>query len=189
MVTSPDPTGLPPGLTAPTPPFFVALGTIEPRKDHLLLLDVWAGFSANLPAGATPRLVILGRVGWGADAIVARLRMATGAGQPILHLPDLPDAQVSALVAGASALLAPSRAEGFGLPATEAALLGTPVLATDLPATHEVLGDWPTYLPAGATADWSRAILAAARTRPAPRPRPGVPTWAEHFNRIFKIIG
>lgn len=188
-VTPLDRSCLPPDLTDPAPPFFVALGTIEPRKDHALLLDVWDGFCASLPATATPRLVVVGRVGWGADAIVGRLHMAIGAGQPILHLPDLPDAQVSALVARAAALLAPSRAEGFGLPAAEAALLGTPVLATDLAATHEVLGDWPTYLPAGATPDWSRAILAAARVRAAPRPPPPLLPWAEHFNRIFKIIG
>lgn len=187
VVTPPDPACLPRDL-ATGAPYFVALGTVEPRKDHRLLLDVWTGFSANLPATAIPRLVVVGGLGWGARDIVARLCAATGAGGAVLYLPDLPDAAVSALLAGAAGLLAPSRAEGFGLPAAEAAALGVPVLATDLAATREVLGDWPTYLPPGAVDVWSRAILAALDI-PAAKPPPLLSTWADHFNRIFKLIG
>ena len=187
VVTPPDPAGLPRDLT-PGGPYFVALGTIEPRKDHRLLLDVWAGFCATLPAAAIPRLLVVGRIGWGAADVVARLRKAADAGDPVLYLPDLPDAAVSALLAGAAGLLAPSRAEGFGLPAAEAAALGVQVLATDLAATRDVLGDWPTYLPPGAVDVWSRAILAALEV-PAAKPPPPLSTWADHFNRIFKLIG
>lgn len=182
----PEPSLLPPDLDL-TGGYFLALGTVEPRKDHLLLLDVWRGFHASLPLADIPRLIICGRRGWGAPHLFDRLATDPAIGATIRVLPGLPDGAVSALLQGATALLTPSRAEGFGLPAAEAAAFGLPVLATDLPVTREILGDWPTYLPAGSVSDWSRAILSAAQDIKR-RPPPPLPDWTAHFNCVFNFL-
>jgi glycosyltransferase involved in cell wall biosynthesis len=61
-----------------------------------------------------------------------------------MHEPDL-----SRVVAAAAALVVPSWYEGFGLPALEALACGTPVVAADLPALREVLGDQAELVPPG----------------------------------------
>ncbi|MBS0564363.1 MAG: glycosyltransferase family 4 protein [Proteobacteria bacterium] len=182
---APDPGLLPPGIDI-SGRFFVALGTIEPRKDHGLLLDVWRGLCAGLPAARVPRLFICGRPGWADAGLLDRLARTRASGGVVDVHSGLPDGAVGALLVGSAGLLAPSRAEGFGLPAAEAAALGVPVLASDLPVTREVLGDWPTYLPAGMVSDWSRAILSDS---PAPRRPPLLSDWTAHFNCVLNFLG
>jgi glycosyltransferase involved in cell wall biosynthesis len=181
----PDPAALPPGLP-PAGRYFVTLGTIEPRKDHALLLDIWE----NLGPGAPP-LLVLGRRGWANAEVFRRLdALAATPGSPVREIAGLGDGGVAVLVAGAAALLMPSRAEGFGLPVAEAMALGTPVLATDLPVYREFAGDYPVYLPPGALYSWREAI----RGMPAPSQRQGRsaglgqgrrPDWADHFNLVL----
>ncbi len=65
-------------------------------------------------------------------------------------------------MAHARALLMPSLAEGFGLPIIEALALGTPVLASDLPAHREAGGPFPTYLDPQDSGGWAEAITALA---------------------------
>jgi glycosyltransferase involved in cell wall biosynthesis len=77
--------------------------------------------------------------------------------------------RLAALRAGATAVLVPSRKEGFGLPVLEAMAAGVPVLASDLPALREVGGDAATYLPPDDPAAWAAAITAAAERGPAGR--------------------
>ena len=169
----PDPAALPPGLDL-SAPYFVTLGTIEPRKNHALLLDAWAHLGP-----APPRLFICGTRGWRNEGVFARL----DAHPPgITELPGLSDAAVAALIAGATAFLFPSLAEGFGLPPVEAAALGTPVLCGDLAIWREVLGEVPVYLDLNDSYRWSKAVtelLADASATPR-RPRPA-PTWEAHF--------
>lgn len=193
----------PPGLVAPigvdlpqpkasalpadidlTPPYFVCLGTIEPRKNHALLLDVWD----RLPTPA-PRLFIIGHRGWADDALFARID-ALPKGGPIRILHGLDDGAVAALLSKATALLAPSLAEGFGLPPVEAASLGTPVIAHDLAVTREILGDKAVYLNALDIYSWVETIVKQATPS-----RPGqstadpwtAPTWDEHFNTVLRL--
>jgi glycosyltransferase involved in cell wall biosynthesis len=78
------------------------------------------------------------------------------------------DDDLAALYSGAHALVLPSDHEGFGLPAVEALACGTPVVACEVPALREVLGERATFVPPG---DMSALIVAAERaTRPAPPP-------------------
>lgn len=173
---------LPPGA-----PLFLCLGTLAPRKDQAFLLDLWQALAADPPPGPMPWLVLAGRVAAGGAAAAARAARMAAAGLPVRHRADLDDAAVAALMGRARALLQPSRAEGFGLPAVEAAARGLPVLALPLPATREVLGDYPVYLAPGAAYPWLAAIrqLCAAPSPRRPRPPPG---WGGHFARVFDAM-
>lgn len=176
-----DPAALPAGFDL-TPPYFVCLGTIEPRKNHGFLLDLWQ----RLPA-PVPRLYIIGNRGWADSGLLSRLDALPKDG-PVQLLHGLSDGAVAALLAGASALLAPSLAEGFGLPPVEAASLGTAVIATDLAVTREILGNKAVYLPASDIYSWMETIVRQATT-PHNRSDETVPwnapNWADHFKTVL----
>lgn len=178
-----DRNALPAGV-APDGDFFLALGTIEPRKNLGLLLDLWPGLAARHPA---PHLFVVGRPGWQCDGLLDRMASLRQQGC-LTHLPALPDEGVAWLMDGARALLWPSRAEGFGLPPAEAALRGLPVIAADLAVTREILGDYPLYLPPSDGDGWRQAILGlcGALRRKAPPP---LPDWTAHFNLVFNLLG
>ncbi|MBD3763300.1 MAG: glycosyltransferase family 4 protein [Rhodobacterales bacterium] len=192
-----DPAAVPAALTAALgdgAPMFLALGTIEPRKDHALLVDVWDALAARLPAADIPHLVIAGGRGWAAPALLARLDAHPLRGTRLHEAPGLTDAAVAALMDRAAALVFPSRAEGFGLPPTEAMARGCPVLCTPLESLCESLGNYPVYLAAGDVYSWAETIEQMARAfgqdgsgaprKPATAP---VPRWQDHFNTVLTL--
>jgi len=186
-VPRPEPDLLPPGLDL-TRPYYVTIGTIEPRKNHALLLDVWDKLAARLPASAMPRLFILGHRGWADAALFARLDAAGGL---VRTLPDLPDGAVAALLAGAEALLFPSLAEGYGLPPLEAMALNVPVICAALAVFRETLGDYPVYLDATNSYSWLETIaknMTAGEGRGENRQARKVPGWADHFNVVLNCV-
>jgi glycosyltransferase involved in cell wall biosynthesis len=137
-------------------PYFVVCGTVEPRKNHLLLLEVWRQLSA-LPARA-PHLVVIGSLGWRGGSILDQmLRCETTHGQ-IHHVQGLSTQAMKSLIIGSRGLLSPSFAEGFGLPIIEALHLGAPVLASDIPAHREVAGQNAILLDPLDSPAWRRAI-------------------------------
>ena len=117
-------------------PYFVVLGTIEPRKNHLLLLQVWRRLVAA--GGAVPRLVIVGARGWDNEQVLDHLGRSSKLAPHVLELSGVSTATLQTLVAGANALLMPSFDEGYGLPVAEALAAGTPVVASDIPVFREV---------------------------------------------------
>jgi len=186
-VLRPEPGLLPPGLDQARP-YYVTIGTIEPRKNHALLLDVWEKLAARLPASAMPRLFILGHRGWADAALFARLDAAGGL---VRTLPDLPDGAVAALLAGAEALLFPSLAEGYGLPPLEAMALNVPVFCAALAVYRETLGDYPVYLEATNSYSWLETIaknMTAGEGRGENRQARKVPGWADHFNVVLNGV-
>ncbi|MBW4981090.1 glycosyltransferase family 4 protein [Mameliella sp. CS4] len=164
-------------------PYFVTLGTIEPRKNHALLLDLWE----EIPEA---HLLICGSRGWENHAVFARL----DARPPRVHeLPGLDDGQVAALLQGSAGMLFPSFAEGYGLPPVEAAALGVPLLLNNLPIYWEVLGDIPVYADVADKYLWRKEISRmaadhqAGRTRAEQAPRFAPPTWAAHFKTVLTL--
>ncbi|RIA46296.1 glycosyltransferase involved in cell wall biosynthesis [Hephaestia caeni] len=141
-------------------PYFLCLGTIEPRKNHLLLLNVWRSIVERLGRERSPLLLIVGRRGWENENVIDmldRCEMLRGA---VRELDRIPDGELRNLISGARALLMPSFAEGFGLPVAEALAAQVPVIASDLPAHREAGGDVPDYLDPLDGAAWREAILA-----------------------------
>lgn len=180
---------------AADPPYFVCLGTIEPRKNHLLLLNIWRSLAALLGPERTPRLMLVGRRGWENENVLDLLDRCPLLAQVVTECSRLPDAQVRPLLRGARALLMPSFAEGFGMPVAEALALGVPVLASDLPAHREAGGAVPDYLDPIDGAAWRDAILAYAAPESAPRVAQvtrmaewRAPTWDEHVGAALALV-
>jgi glycosyltransferase involved in cell wall biosynthesis len=172
-------------------PYFVCLGTVEPRKNHALLLQVWRQLLSKLPAGSVPQLRVIGRSGWGCESIEAQLQDASWHQGCVQWLRDCSDAQLRQQLAGAQALLFPSHTEGFGLPLAEALQAGVPALASDLPVFREFAVDVPEYLPPTDEQAWLEAVEMYAQ--PAhPRRQAQLdrlqhwqaPGWAQHFEKV-----
>lgn len=125
--------------------YLLSLGTIEPRKDHALLVRAFDEVASTDPE---LRLVVAGPDGWGADRYRAAVDTARHK-QRIVRLGYVDDQVRSDLLAGAVAFAYPSVYEGFGLPPLEAMAAGVPVVATDTGALPEVLGDAAILVPAG----------------------------------------
>jgi len=187
----PDRAALPPGFDTARP-WFIALGTIERRKNHALLLDIWEHFAATLPPEQIPALVIAGQRGWANDDLFERLDASPLTGRHVFEFNTLGDGAVAALVEGARALLMPSIMEGYGLPVAEALALGTPVLANDLPVYREAFGNNPVYADIADMYSWAKKILEFAEADTKGQRAAGgagiqIPTWQEHFNLVLKV--
>ncbi|MFC7052257.1 glycosyltransferase family 4 protein [Hansschlegelia quercus] len=181
-------------LGAPKP-YFVSLGTIEPRKNHLTLLHVWRRLAERM-GSETPTLVLVGRRGWENEMVLDLLERCPAVLAHVVEANDLPDQALTALVRGARALLFPSFSEGFGLPLAEALALGAPALASDLDVFQEIAGDAAERfdpLDAGA---WEDAILDYSGRNPARRDAAlsraecfAPPSWAAHFAAVAEATG
>ncbi len=179
---TPDATRLPPKLP-PARPYFIAIGTIEPRKNIGFLLDVWQDLGADAPP-----LLICGARGWNNRAVFDRLDALPVNGS-VRELGVMSDGAVAAVLQGASALVFPSLAEGFGLPPVEAARLQIPVLCNDLPVLREVLGDNAVYAPVTDRYLWATKVKSMAAKPPfAPQmPRFQPTTWQDHFKIVLRL--
>lgn len=140
-------------------PYFVVCGAIETRKNHLLLLKVWHRLVQRIGAAA-PRLVVIGSPAHEGGHIVQQLQQAAGLQDHIVVVSGLACPGLRRIVANACGVLMPSLAEGFGLPVIESLAIGTPVLASDLPAHREVGEDLAIYLDPGDEVAWFDAIMA-----------------------------
>ena len=186
------------GEDAPPPipqPYFVMLGTIEPRKNHLLLLNLWRQMIETLGPERTPHLAIVGRRGWENENVVDMLERCTAIHGHVHELAGLSDRAVGALLRHARALLLPSFAEGFGMPVTEALQAGTPVICSGLPALREAGGDVPDFLDPLDGPGWLEAISDHAgegsvrRARQFERLRDWTPpTWAAHIATVLELV-
>ena len=176
-------------------PYFVCLGTIEPRKNHLLLLHLWRHLAETLPHQEVPRLVIIGRRGWENEQVVDMLERCPALKDHVEELGGCSDARLSALLRGARALLMPSFAEGYGMPVAEALSVGTPAVCSDLPALREVGGNVPDYLDPLDGPGWKAEILdhaARGERHTAQLARLAGwhnPTWEEHIAIVADAIG
>lgn len=113
-----------------------------------------------------------------------------GPTRPWAHeLPDViltgqvSDEDLAAIYSGAHALVLPSEDAGFGLSAVEALACGTPVVACDVPALREVLGERATFVEPG---DMD-ALLGAAQEARRPAPAPPAWTWQDAGRATWKV--
>ena len=179
---APDPAALPEGLP-PERPYFLAVGTIEPRKNHAFLLDLWQDLGPDAPP-----LLICGSRGWNNAAVFARLDALPPDG-PVREVADLTDGALSALMAGAAGLLAPSAAEGFGLPPLEALRLGCRVMSSDIPVFRENLAGQAEIFPVSEREKWLTTIREWGQDPSRAgniRDLDGL-RWEDHFKIVLRL--
>ncbi len=140
-------------------PYVVYPAMTHPHKNHQLLLDVLSRHWTD-PA---LRLVLLGGAG-AVDDQVERAIVELGLTDRVVRPGRVPGADRDALIAGATALVFPSRYEGFGAPLIEAMALDTPIVCGDHPALREVAGSAAIVLPDDIDA-WSGALDEVGRRR------------------------
>lgn len=175
-------------------PYFLMLGTIEPRKNHWLILQLWRRLIETVGAAA-PRLVLIGQRGWECENIVDMLERCALLRDHVVELPECSDAELANYLAHAQALLFPSFTEGFGIPAAEALSLGTPVIASEIPVFREIFADVPDYCDPLDGMAWLQAIrdysdpAGARRTQQIRRLRNfSLPTWPDHFQQVEALL-
>ena len=142
-------------------PFFLYVGSLEPRKNLGCLLEAWdhAGFKDW-------KLVIVGeRAG-----IFENVSLKTNSPQ-VIFAGRLENRELLNLYHAAHAFVSPSVYEGFGLPPLEAMACGCPCVISDIPSHREMCGFAPTYVPADSVDHWVDALRAAAGWSPAERRR------------------
>ncbi|MCL6697313.1 glycosyltransferase family 4 protein [Sphingomonas sp. NSE70-1] len=174
---------------SPGRPYFLVVGTIEARKNHILLLRLWQRLVDQL-GDAAPMLVIIGQRGWEAEATFGILDDLGGLAKHVVEFGRCGDEQLAGWISGARALLMPSFIEGFGLPVIEALQLGCPVIASDLPVYREIAGSIPTYVDPRDETGWLELIRAFVTDSPerqrqmAAMPDYRAPSWSEHFGKV-----
>ena len=136
----------------PTQPFFLAVGSITPRKDLATLVAAFA----NASLAQDTVLVLAGPDGWDSDRVVHAI-VSAGAEDRVVRTGRVTDAELAALYRECVAVCVPSVAEGFGLPVIEAAAAGAPVVASDLAVFRE-LDTGARLVPAGDVAAWSATL-------------------------------
>ena len=174
-----------PGITTVPPswnpddaaPFFLCVGTIEPRKNIGLLLDVWEELAKGLKT--PPLLKLVGQSGWADPQLFARIKHLEERGL-LSHLTSVSDAELRTLYQRCQALLFPSLAEGFGLPFYEAAAAQIPIIASDIPAFREASKGHVPLLDPNRSADWISAVQNHERFKLTLK----TPTWEEHFTKV-----
>lgn len=118
--------------------YFLAVGTMEPRKNLGSALDA----HERLPASIRQQcpLVLSGMKGWNSSTLEERIRKM-GKDRTLLNVGYIARADLAVLVSGANALVFPSIYEGFGLPLLEAMACGVPAISSNAASMPEVLGN------------------------------------------------
>jgi len=127
-------------------PYFLAVGTLKPNKNYPFLIKAFSHFlklqsSKDLPF----QLVIAGKKGWLFQDIEIVLKKL-GLTHEVIFTDFISEEEKWALYQGATSLVIPSTYEGFGIPAIESQIVGTPVIASDIPPLKEVLKDSALYI-------------------------------------------
>jgi glycosyltransferase involved in cell wall biosynthesis len=201
-VLRPDARPIPPPPAPPHPrvaelmaePYALFVATIEARKDHLFVLNAWLALLRKHGA-ALPRLLLVGRRGFGAEPALALLARAPALEGRVVWLDDVDDAALAALTRGALFCLYHSRHEGWGLPVTEALAAGKPVIAPAHSglveagqglALHVAPGSEPAFREAVEKLAFDGAFRAAAEARIAQGLR--LRDWSEIARELATLL-
>lgn len=136
-------------------PYILFVGTIEPRKNLVGLLDAYEALVDR--RAVSEQLVIAGRLGWDYQPVLSRISAARHRDR-IRRLDYIDEPDLPALYAGAGAFVYPSLTEGFGFPPLEAMATGVPAVASNCSSLRENLGGAAELTPPGDVGALSRAL-------------------------------
>jgi glycosyltransferase involved in cell wall biosynthesis len=141
-------------FTGVSGPYAVFVGTVEPRKNLMTLLDAWEIVRRSVPGLS---LVVAGRWGWGEGVLRTRLETSPG----VVWTGELPETLLQSCISGARLLVYPSLYEGFGLPPLEAASAGVQSVVTPAGALTEIFGKAAHLCPGFSAADIAGTVQLA----------------------------
>lgn len=146
-------------------PYILSLGTIEPRKNLLRLMEAYV----SLPQSTRKRvaLVIAGKVDWKYAETKQRLSALQAAGYDITYLGYVDDTLRAALYKRAALFVSSSYYEGFGMPILEALSYDTPCAVSDIPVFREVAADAVVYFDPYSVESMARVIERELGPRPS----------------------
>ena len=169
-------------------PFFLTVGTIEPRKNVPFLVKVYEAL-----ADVDAELVLAGGMGWKTEATMRAIERSPRRDR-IRILRGVDDAHLAALYEGAAAFVFPTLYEGFGFPPLEAMARGTPVVAARNSSLPEVLGDAAEWVEGYDAEEWAAAVRSvlgdaekSTRLRAAGIAQAGKFTWKETARRTWEV--
>lgn len=122
-------------------PFFLAVATLEPRKNLRLLIQAF-NYLQSTGRVSEYELLLVGNLGWNHKRITAETR----SNPSVRTLGYIPDSDLPSLYYSASAFVFPSLYEGFGMPVLEARMSGAKIIASGIPEIIEAGGDNCTYI-------------------------------------------
>lgn len=137
--------------------FFLYVGRLDQKKNIETIIRAFDQFKMDRGVGDPYELVLVGEQGFG-FASMKNWIDRSAAREQIRVLGYLEDADVAALMNAATAFLFPSWYEGFGIPNVEAMNCGTPLLVSDIPVHHEVIGDAALFVSPEDPKEWVRAM-------------------------------
>jgi glycosyltransferase involved in cell wall biosynthesis len=146
--------------------YLLMVSTIEPRKNHLVLLSAWERLRAESQPGL--KLILVGSLGWHHGSIVRKMRPWIERGD-VFMLEEVPSPELRLLYKHARVTVCPSLAEGFDLSGVEAMKSGGAVVASDIPVHREIYSDAAEYFDPYSTEDLVRAIFEVIDSTRLPR--------------------
>jgi glycosyltransferase involved in cell wall biosynthesis len=175
-------------------PYFVMLSTIEPRKNHGMILHLWRKLIGRFGHDAA-RLVVIGQRGWECENVIDLLERDPVLRGFVIQRSGCSDQELATYLRHAQGLLFPSFVEGYGLPLIEALTLGVPAIVSDLPVFRETSGDIPEYLDPLDESAWMSCIEDFCKSNSPARSaqlqrmtRFKAPTWASHFEKFEDLL-
>lgn len=163
------------------PGYWLSVGTLEPRKNGVRLLEAYQRFRAS--GGVAAPLIVAGQRGWKAGAFYEALEQHPYR-QDIILTGFVPDDALPELYSHAMALLYLSEYEGFGLPVLEALTCGCPVICADNSSLPEVGGTVAYYADCRDTETVAQHMKAIAGLSPPDRAslKAKALAWARQFS-------
>lgn len=169
---------------------FLIVGTIEPRKGHLLVIEA---FERLWDRGFNVKLIIVGKIGWMAEHVVRYITGHSELNQRLFWLEGISDEYLKIIYATSNCLISSSLGEGFGLPLIEAAKHKLPIIARDIPVFREVAGEHAFYFSATIPCELAFSIeqwldLYASNMHPKSDTMPWL-TWEQSTQCLLEQIG
>ena len=152
-------------LVASGDPYFVYPAITYPHKNHVTLIRAFARLAAE---DSDVHLVLTGAIGPAESDVARTIEQASLAGR-IIRTGRIERRHLDLMIERATALVFPSRFEGFGLPVVEALRLGCPVIAADATGLPEAVGGAGMLVEPDSVEGWHHAMRAALRATPTER--------------------
>lgn len=164
---------------------YLMVGTIEPRKNHVLALSA---FRKLWEKGYNVTLCIIGQIGWKCDEMVAAIRSDPHFGTRLFLLTNALDDELEYAYRNCKAVVCASHAEGFGLPLVEAMHFGKPVLASDIPVFREIGREYALFFSLSGPSELISAVERIEEGESVPGRPPAWPTWQESVDKLFSKL-